>query len=123
MFIEDLERECQEIIDAADDATPGILCAVGFVVENARDDKPDFCDTYGDGELGTKSYEQAIKDAQFIELVQPKKIRWLLETLMVIANGREDLLRRFLAGDDSAAERTKRHLAVCEAESMRPTIN
>lgn len=80
-MLDELNEEVQEIIDAAKQTTEGVMLAVGSYVETDLD-CPDLCDTSMQDQF--KSYEQAVKDAQFIELVQPAKIVSLLQRMQEI---------------------------------------
>ena len=80
-MLDEINEEAQQIIEAARQCTEGRLCAVGVVVETEFD-AADFCDTsmLSQG----KDHAQALKDAAFIEAVQPVRIVSLLQRMQEI---------------------------------------
>ena len=80
-MINEIDQEIQEIINAARQATEGTMLAVGTHVESDFP-CPDLCDTsmLSQG----KDHAQALRDAAFIESVQPAKIVSLLQRMQEI---------------------------------------
>lgn len=74
-----MSDEFTDIVRLAKKATRGKWIAVGFQVENERDDLPDICNTNLDHIGCSKS--QMIADADYIAAAQPKVVIEMIKEL------------------------------------------